>query len=66
MQQLAAKFSRLHIAQHIAAQRSHGVRQSRRAKSRIKFLGDRAPANDFPAFQHYRLEAALGQIKRRH
>jgi hypothetical protein len=40
------------------------VRESGSTKAGMKFLGDRAAANDFAALQNERLEAAFRQVKR--
>src|SRR5215469_3778524 len=62
-EKLAAKSVELHVAPDIGAQGPHGVRQDRSAEAGIKLLGDRPTANQFTAFEHERLESALGQVK---
>src|SRR6202035_5374582 len=43
--------------------RANGVRERRGAKAGMKFFGDGAAADKFPAFEDEWLEAASGEIK---
>ena len=63
-QNFAIEFFELKIAGNVGAKRADGVRESGGAKAGMKFLGDRAAADHFAAFENERLEAAFGEIKR--
>src|SRR6266849_2931780 len=47
----------------MSARNGPSVRQRGGVEAGIKFLGDGAAADHFPAFEDERLEAALGEIK---
>ena len=53
----------LHVAHHRRKNRPRRVRQSRAAKSGMKFVGDRRATDLRAAFEHERLVSRLGQIE---
>ncbi len=64
MKNFAIEFFELQVAGDIGAKRAERVRKRRSVETGMKFLGDRAAADHFAAFENQRLEAALRQIKR--
>jgi hypothetical protein len=64
LQHLQFVLGEAHIARDFGTKRADRVRKSGSTKAGMKFLGDRAAANDFAALQNERLEAAFRQIKR--
>ena len=53
----------LHVAENGAGDWPGRVRERRNAKSRVKFFGDGDAADEWPPFQHQRLQSSLRQIK---
>jgi len=60
----AIEFVEFEITGNVSTKRTDGVRKSGRVKAGMKFLGDGAAADHFPAFENNRLEPAFCEIER--
>src|SRR6267154_3880681 len=63
IENFATKFFDLHVARDLCAKRAECMGKRGGLEARMKFLGDGAAADHFPAFEDEGLEAALGEIK---